>query len=133
MNTLTGLLISPDGDMEQVSVEPDAGSTDTHLSAMYDLIGCRFVDLIRLPNHLDAWIDDEAYGSDPNIIATMVCSVIAGQPPAQAIRGKVLLLETDGRGGSRSIGAANLHRAAKIALAAASALGVYADDEADAL
>lgn len=105
--TITGLLIRayPTEDekrVELVDVEADEGHKAgyvTHLSAMYRLIGCRFVDVVRLPEHLDVWFDDEPYDKPDNILASLVIETIGNRSLARPLRGNVLFLGVNPQSG----------------------------------
>ncbi|WP_267468340.1 DUF3846 domain-containing protein [Nocardia farcinica] len=48
------LVIPPDGDMYPINLDPARA-----LEQMYDHLDCRYVDVVRLTDRLDMWLDDE--------------------------------------------------------------------------
>lgn len=113
--TITGLLITPEGDPEEVTV-----NGDDHLADYYRLLGCKYVDVVRLNNDLDAWIDDEGNsdGAEPNPLASAVIHALGPDwILPRMYRGPVLFLNVDqSTGDSVSISAANGYAVAELAV-----------------
>lgn len=92
---MRGLLIEPDGTAAAVTFEADNPEADpadqTHLGAMYRLIGCDTVTVVQGPNETDAWCDDEGLlrRREHNPIASVMCG--------QRLVGPVLFLGFDNR------------------------------------
>lgn len=62
------LVLHPDGEVVEVNLKPDV---DNHLALMREHLNCRMVDVVRLTNRLDMWIDDEGMYTQPvNTVAT---------------------------------------------------------------
>jgi hypothetical protein len=63
---VTGLRITVDGSVQKVEMP-----TNAILAGLYAAIGCTAVDVVRLTDQLDMWIDDEGlYNSQANPLAT---------------------------------------------------------------
>jgi hypothetical protein len=63
---VTGLRITVDGSVQKVEMPKNA-----ILTGLYAAIGCDAVDVVRLADQLDMWIDDEGlYNSHANPLAT---------------------------------------------------------------
>lgn len=72
----------------ETGLEPD-------LAWLYETIGCRWVDVVRLPG-ADLWVDDEGLlvASPLNIDATLLCRHYG---MGQAIAGVAVLVPRDGQ------------------------------------
>jgi len=55
---LTGIRLAPDGTMEKVWLT-DSQDEGRRGAWMREHIGCTFYDVIRLPEGIDCWVDDE--------------------------------------------------------------------------
>jgi uncharacterized protein DUF3846 len=65
----TAFVIHPSGEVVEVNLNPGAD----HLALMREHIGCRYVDVVRLTNTLDMWLDDEGLYTQPvNLPATQL-------------------------------------------------------------
>ncbi|MGH3428252.1 MAG: DUF3846 domain-containing protein [Mycobacteriales bacterium] len=65
-DVVTGLRITVDGSVQKVEMPKNA-----ILTGLYAAIGCDSVDVVRLADQLDMWIDDEGlYNSQANPLAT---------------------------------------------------------------
>ncbi|MFY9805640.1 MAG: DUF3846 domain-containing protein [Pseudonocardiaceae bacterium] len=65
-DVVTGLRITVDGSMHKVEMPKNA-----ILTGLYAAIGCTAVDVVRVADQLDMWIDDEGlYNSQANPLAT---------------------------------------------------------------
>lgn len=90
------LVVHPDGTVVDVNLKPDA---DNHLPLMREHIGCSLVDVVRLTEVLDMWIDDEGIYTQPvNPVATALARHYGfiWQP----YHGPVLLCSVDAQGNS---------------------------------
>ena len=57
--TVEALILRLDSDaLESVTLMPDV-SSGTHLTSLYAALGVGLVDVIRLTDDIDAWVDDE--------------------------------------------------------------------------
>jgi hypothetical protein len=76
---VTGLRITVDGSVQKVEIP-----TTAILAGLYAAIGCQRLDVVRLTNQLDMWIDDEGlYNSDINPLATRLAHHFQSDiPPA---------------------------------------------------
>lgn len=87
---IIGLRITPDGRASGVSLQPTNGS---HLDALYEAIGCRFVDVVRLRDGLDMWVDDEGlYTAEPNMFATALADQLMPGGAVQIYHGTAVFL-----------------------------------------
>lgn len=70
-NSMQGYLIRPDNTGEPVGIPRT-------LRAMYEVIGCTTVDVVRLRSDLDMWVDDDGmYTAEVNVPATMIVGKFA--------------------------------------------------------
>jgi hypothetical protein len=69
------------------------------LAGLQEQIGCGAVDVVRLSNQIEAWVDDDgAYVAEVNPLAT-VAAVILGRPRhAAPLYGSVVFLTADRAG-----------------------------------
>jgi hypothetical protein len=74
------------------------------LAGLQAQIGCGAVDVVRLSNQIEAWVDDDrAYVAEVNPLAT-VAAVIFGRPRhAAPLYGPVVFLTADCAGDVRSL------------------------------
>lgn len=74
------------------------------LAGLQAQIGCGAVDVVRLSNQIEAWVDDDgAYVAEVNPLAT-VAAVILGRPRhAAPLYGSVVFLTADRAGDVRSL------------------------------
>lgn len=67
---------------------------------LYGQIGCRYVDLVRLPDGLDMWIDDDGSfvddGQNVNILATALNLYMGNAHPA--LWGTMMITRHNGEG-----------------------------------
>ncbi len=77
------------------------------LEGLYEAIGCRFVDVVRVaPPQLDMWIDDEglyAFEAMPNVLAEHIVSTVTRQRLVQRIVGAVVFAATNDEGETVSL------------------------------
>ncbi|WP_433585360.1 DUF3846 domain-containing protein [Microbacterium hydrocarbonoxydans] len=106
--TVSALVLRPDTDaLEAVELKPDRGN-DTHLLSLYSALGCQWVDVIRLTDDIDAWLDDEGRvnGAPDNVTATNVFRAFGWHlTDGDAVRGSVAFAAHDGVGGMASLSA----------------------------
>ncbi|NKS56268.1 DUF3846 domain-containing protein [Rhodococcus hoagii] len=70
-NTITALRLTVDGELTAIDLEQTAGAGC--LQALYREIECQGVDVVRLADNIDMWLDDEGlYTADVNPIATAI-------------------------------------------------------------
>jgi hypothetical protein len=74
---VTGLRITVDGSVQKVEMPKNA-----ILAGLYAAIGCDAVDVVRLADQLDMWIDDEGlYNSQANPLATKLRTTSSATSP----------------------------------------------------
>lgn len=99
------LRLRPGSDsLEAVTLTREAGGT--HLASLYAALGVRLVDVIRLTDDIDCWVDDEGRvnGSDENPLATAMCRAFGWHlAHGDDIRGTVLFAAHDGAGAMASL------------------------------
>lgn len=104
--TVSALVLRPDMDaLEAVELKRDRGN-DTHLHSLYAALGCQWVDVIRLTDDIDAWLDDEGRvnGAEPNTTATNLFRAFGWHlSDGDAVRGSVAFAAHDGVGGMASL------------------------------
>jgi len=106
---VTGLRITVDGRVQKIDIPDNA-----ILDGLYSAIGGRCVDVVRLTDQLDMWVDDGAmFTSDINPLATTLAHHFQSDIPAryrQPYFGTAVFLSVDqDTGDARSlIGAATL-------------------------
>jgi hypothetical protein len=92
--------ITVDGDWQAVDM-PDG---DT-LHWLYEQIGCRCVDLVRLDGELDMWLDDEGMyvndGENVNMLATALNLAMGNLHPA--LWGTMIITRHNGEGDTTSL------------------------------
>ena len=107
--TAQTLILRPASDaLEVVELSTDAGGDGTHLQALYAALDVRLVDVIRLSDDIDAWLDDEGRvnGSEPNSLATAMFRAFGWHlNHGDNVRGAVLFAGHDGEGGMCSLSA----------------------------
>lgn len=105
--TAQTLVLRPASDtLEAVELSSDGGGGGTHLQALYEALGVRLVDVIRLSDDIDAWLDDEGRvnGSEPNHLATAMFRAFGWHlNHGDDIRGAVLFAGHDSEGGMCSL------------------------------
>ncbi|WP_280297861.1 DUF3846 domain-containing protein [Nocardia neocaledoniensis] len=63
------LVIQPDGEIYRINLNPGAD----HLAQMREHLDCSLVDVVRLDESVDMWIDDEGMYNHPvNVGATLL-------------------------------------------------------------
>lgn len=76
---VTGLRITVDGSVQKVEI-----LTNAILAGLYAAIGCTAVDVVRLTDQLDMWVDDEGlYNSSINPLATKLAHHFQSDIPAR--------------------------------------------------
>lgn len=104
--TVKAVLLRPGAaTLEPMTLTRDR-SSGTHLIALYGALGVRLVDVIRLTDSIDCWLDDEGRvnGSDRNPLATAMCRAFGWHlNHGDDIRGAVLFAAHDGSGGMASL------------------------------
>lgn len=92
---LVGLLSLPESnDLTEVAVKQENGST---LTELYRVLDCRTVDVIRLTDSIDLWVDDEALlvaDPVPNRLLSMMM-IAFGRGGEDHIMGRGLFLSAD--------------------------------------
>lgn len=105
--TVHALILRPDSDaLEAVELAPDDQGSGTHLQALYAALDVRLVDVIRLTDSIDAWVNDEGRfdGSEENTLATSLFRAFGWHLASDdSIRGSVLFAGHDGEGGMTSL------------------------------
>lgn len=103
--TVHALVLRPDADaFEAVEVHPDAGGS--HLHALYAALDVSLVDVIRLTDEIDAWVDDEGRvnGAAENPLGTNLLRAFGWHlADDDAVRGAMLFAGHDGHGGMASL------------------------------
>ncbi|MGH3673142.1 MAG: DUF3846 domain-containing protein [Pseudonocardiaceae bacterium] len=76
---ITGLRITPDGCVQKIEIP-----TNAILDGLYAAIGCNAVDVVRLTDQLDMWIDDEGLcNAEVNPLATTLAHHFQSDIPAR--------------------------------------------------
>lgn len=89
---LSGVRIDLDGTI--VAVKIDDTTASLRMAGMKEHIGCALFDVIRLPDNIDVWVDDEGlYRSEHNPELTGM--VRLHQPDWDAVAGRGLILGVD--------------------------------------
>lgn len=105
--TVHALVLRPDSDqLDVVELAPDPGDSGTHLRALCAALEVQLVDVIRLTDRIDAWLDDEGRYNDaePNLLATALFRAFGWHlAHDDAVRGAVLFAGHDGEGGMVSL------------------------------
>lgn len=95
---LMGIRVTPRAEIESVVVNV----TESSLAGMQEQIGCNLVDVVRLDDGVDMWIDDEGlYRSGPNPVATVMAPMLGYA--TQRYHGTALFLAIDEEGATRSL------------------------------
>src|SRR5436309_552678 len=87
--TVRMLALGPKGTLREVICDARRS-----LEAMRQVIGCGTVEVIRLPNNVDMWLDGEALLVDEpeaNLFATAVLTALAPEWAGQTVFGTALL------------------------------------------
>lgn len=80
MTEVSMLALTPDGELREVVANPPELPV---LKAVYSAIGCSHVDVVRLPDDLDMWLDDDGqYVQEMNPYASVLGYVLAGTDQA---------------------------------------------------
>ncbi|WP_171075239.1 DUF3846 domain-containing protein [Nonomuraea basaltis] len=96
MSSASAYVLHPDGDLLKVNL-PDNGHDRLH--TMYKVLGCSYVDVVRLTDNLDMWLDDMGlYDKTVNMPATMLARRFG--KVWQPYFGPVLLCSVDDEGNS---------------------------------
>ncbi|SKO33970.1 Domain of uncharacterised function (DUF3846) [Mycobacteroides abscessus subsp. abscessus] len=89
------IVIRTDGTIETIDIE--AVSSDERLQLMYAALGCHTMDLVRLTDGIDMWVDDNGlYTAEVNPIATALAQRYG--LTWQSYHGAVLLAAADDEG-----------------------------------
>jgi hypothetical protein len=81
MPELVGYLSTPTtAALEEVTIKPDEGKT-THLQSFYELLNCKYVEMLRLDDGLVLWVDEEGLlnGAVPNPHLSAVFQKLGGR------------------------------------------------------
>lgn len=103
--TVHALVLHPDADAFEASVITPDGS-GSHLRSLYAALGVSLVDVIRLTDDIDAWVDDEGRvnGNEPNVMATSMLRAFGWHlAHDDAVHGSMLFAGHDGQGGILSL------------------------------
>lgn len=103
--TVHALVLRPDADAFEVAVITPDGS-GSHLRSLYAALGVSLVDVIRLTDDIDAWVDDEGRvnGAAENLLGTSLLRAFGWHlAHDDAVRGSMLFAGHDGRGGMASL------------------------------
>lgn len=99
-------IIRPDSERaEPIDLVADPGGS-THLSALRQALGCRFVDRVSLESDMvDAWVDDEYLYSNAerNQLGTDVLRAYGADFGEDYVLGPVVFAGHDGAGRMRSL------------------------------
>lgn len=97
---LMGIRATADGRAEGVVV--NVGTSI--LTGLQEQIGCGPVDVVRLSNQIEAWVDDNgAYVAEVNLVATVAAVALGRSKQADPLYGAVLFLSADRAGDVRSL------------------------------
>jgi len=97
---LMGIRATPDGTVEGVVVNVSKSS----LAGMRAQIGCRAVDVVRLAQRIDGWIDDDGfYTQERNLLASTIAWMLGRDAACGLLHGPVLFLTADADGATRSL------------------------------
>jgi hypothetical protein len=105
--TVSALLLPADAaeGLQAIELEPD-GDARTHLNALYAALRVSLVDVVRLPDGIDLWLDDEGRlngsGSNP-VLTSMLVTWGYNVPRGDSLRGSGIFASTDGEGGMISL------------------------------
>ncbi|MGW4718287.1 DUF3846 domain-containing protein [Nocardia sp. NPDC004260] len=89
------LVIQPDGEVYRINLNPGR----SHLTQMYEHLDCSLVDVVRLDDGLDMWLDDEGmYNHEINPLATLIAHLYGHVH--QPYWGPVLICSVDSEGES---------------------------------
>ncbi len=101
-----GYKLVPDSlQLEQVTIEASEGN---HLAALYRELDARSVDIIRLPEGIDLWVDDEGLlTADPqiNVFMEYLIGALTNLRLTQRLVGNGIFLSNDGNGKTVSLSA----------------------------
>lgn len=99
MTFIDGLLLKPDStELVDAELWQENGST---LRALYHHLQCRAVDVIRLTDSIDLWVDDEAMlVSEPQVNTVLTNITIAFGHYFQPIHGAGLFLSGNDKTGA---------------------------------
>ena len=99
------LVLCPDTDtFEAADLAPDVSRS--HLRALYAALDVSLVDVIRLTDDIDAWVDDEGRvnGAAENPVGTSLLRAFGWHlAHDDAVRGAMLFAGHDDRGGMASL------------------------------
>jgi hypothetical protein len=89
------LVIQPNGEVYRINLNPGRD----HLTQMYEHLDCNLVDVVRLDDGLDMWLDDEGmYRHEINPLATLIAHLHGHVH--QPYWGPVLICSVDDEGDS---------------------------------
>lgn len=107
--TVHALVLRPASDaLKAVELSSDTGGGGTHLQALYGALDVQLVDVIRLSDNIDGWVDDEfrVNGAELNHLATAMFRAFGWHlNHGDDIRGAVLFAGHDSEGGMCSLSA----------------------------
>lgn len=101
MDTITGIKVTPDGEVTAFEL-----FADRTLHGMYQQIGCRVVDVVRVADDVDMWIDDEGLlVNEPqmNMAASVLAAAISGAEIRDRFAGTCLFLGHDDEGETQDL------------------------------
>lgn len=103
--TVRALVLRPDADaFEAAGITPD--TSGRHLRSLYAALDVSLVDVIRLTDDIDAWVDDEGRvnGAAENLLGTGLLRAFGWHlAHDDAVRGAILFAGHDGQGGMASL------------------------------
>lgn len=103
--TVHALVLRPDSDaFEAAVVTPDAAGS--HLRSLYAALGVSLVDVIRLTDDIDCWVDDEGRvnSAAASPLGTSLLRAFGWHlAHDDAVRGGMLFAGHDGSGGMASL------------------------------
>lgn len=103
--TVHALVLHPDADAFEASVITPDGS-GSHLRSLYAALDVSLVDVIRLTDDIDCWLDDEGRvnAAAENPLGTSLLRAFGWHlAHDDAVRGSMLFAGHDGRGGMTSL------------------------------
>jgi hypothetical protein len=79
MSTVTGIRIDTNGTLAVCQL--DQAADGSLLTAMYEALDVRVIEMFELPGRIDVIFDEEGKlnGSEPNPCATIACQILGGE------------------------------------------------------
>lgn len=97
---LMGIRATADGRVEGAVVNVG----ESILAGLQAQIGCSAVDVVRLSDQIEGWVDDDgAYVAEVNSLATVAAVVLGRSRAADPLYGSVVFLTADRAGDVRSL------------------------------